>query len=302
MTPESEELEIVDAVTPDAVLLETVIAPLQLCKEALAEPFSETEIVINRSREGSAPFVNGVRTGETNAGNLTADAFLATYDALAADFGLPPRDAANPVIAVQNGGGIRQNGGNFIPADGVAPGPISRVDTQNMLAFLTNLVTVVSEVSPEDVKEIFERSASGLPGAAGQFLQVGGMMVVYDVAGTAQQIDLASGGDVIVPGSRVVDVLLDDGTFIVRNGAVEPGAPNVRIVTNSFTADGGDAFAAFRDNPNKLQLGLSYEQSLVDYLATFPSTGLLGLPTVDAADPRYQPDGEGRITIVSGSN
>ena len=66
---------------------------------------------------------------------------------------------------------------------------------------------------------------------------------------------------------------LDDGTPIIAAGAVVAGAPNVSIVTNSFTADGGDNYAGFGQIPptRKVNLGLTYEQALVEYLLSFPS-------------------------------
>jgi hypothetical protein len=39
------------------------------------------------------------------------------------------------------------------------------------------------------MKQILERSASRLPGAGGQFLQIGGFTVEYDISRTAQVID-----------------------------------------------------------------------------------------------------------------
>ncbi len=76
----------------------------------------------------------GVRTGETNAGNMVADSFMFAYSQQAADFGLAPASATNRVIAASNGGGIRQNGGDETPNSG-EPGTISRAETYDMLPF-----------------------------------------------------------------------------------------------------------------------------------------------------------------------
>ena len=77
------------------------------------------------------------------------------------------------------------------------------------------------------------------------------------------------------------------------------GAPTVRIVTNSFTAAGGDNYTTFAAQEDKVNLPATYEQALVEYLATFPATGSPALPTIPASDGRYaSPAGEGRTTII----
>jgi 2',3'-cyclic-nucleotide 2'-phosphodiesterase / 3'-nucleotidase / 5'-nucleotidase len=301
-----------DAVTPDARVQSTAVAPVSACLAALADPIARTEVPINVSNPANAGlgFTTGVRSGETNGGNLVTDGYVAAYDTYAAAVGLPPRSASNPVVAVQNGGGIRQNAGSVLPVGTTfvggtytgLPGTISRRNTLDVMAFLTNSMTVVNDVTPAELKSILEWSAASLP-TNGRFLQVGGFDVVYSTSGTAQvQSPAPSGeqaGDVITPGTRVVSVTLDDGTPIVAAGALVPGAPSVRVVTNSFTARGAEGYAAFEDTPASAQvnLGLTYEQALVEYLLSFPLAG--GLPTIPAADPRYaNPAGEGRITII----
>src|SRR3546814_18398744 len=64
-----------------------------------------------------------VRTRETNLGNLVADSLLWQGRQLAGSFGLD-----QPVIALQNGGGIRNDA--VIPA-----GPGSRADAFTILPF-----------------------------------------------------------------------------------------------------------------------------------------------------------------------
>lgn len=291
VVPESSAaaaLGIIDAEAP-ATDVGTIASSVEACLAALSEPLVGTEVVLDTSR-------NSVRGRETNTGNTVTDAYLAAYDDAAPSLGLPPRGPSNQVIAVQNGGGIRQNAGDQLPNDGVVPGTISRVDTRNVLAF-TNFVTIVSEVTPSDLKEIFERSVSSIGG--GQFLQVAGLSVVASLSGTAQVI--ASDGTVTTPGSRVVSITLDDGTPIVAAGVVVAGAPNVRLVTNSFTADGGDNYPWLGSNPNKTQLfdsdgvAATYESAWTDFLLSL-APGFMGLPTIPAI-AAYAPGGEGRIVL-----
>ena len=82
---------ITDAVKPDAGVQATAVDPVTDCLAALSEPIASTEVAINVSRCGvpGLGFTNGVRTGETNGGNLVADGYLASYDTYAAAAGLP---------------------------------------------------------------------------------------------------------------------------------------------------------------------------------------------------------------------
>lgn len=281
--PTSEQataLGLSDAVTPDPQLVSSVATPVQTCLDDLAtEAVARSEVVLDVSR-------NGVRGKETNAGNMIADSFVAAYDRYAASSGLPARGPDNHVIGVQNGGGIRQNAGDSLPTGG-APGTISRLNVIDVLPF-DNFMTVVSGVTPTDLKTILERSASGLPGQGGQFLQVSGI---------TQTIDLA-----YPVGSRVREVTLSDGTPLVRAGRPVTDTLAIRVVTNSFTANGGDNFPTFANNSDKARLlggglAVSYEQAWREYLASFPVQD--GLPTIPASDRRYKPGGEGRIRVLT---
>ncbi len=295
--PESEEateVGVQDAVTPDPMMVQTVTEPVESCLEDFANtPIARTEVLLDVSR-------NTVRGSESNAGNLIADSFLYAYqqysDTVTNTVQLA--GATNPVIAVQNGGGIRQNAGDQLPVTGEVPGNIRRLDTLNVLPF-ANFVAVVQDVTPVDLEAILERSASGLPGQGGQFLQIAGFRVTYDPSQPAQELDVE--GNVLVQGNRVFSATLEDGTPIIENYEVVANAPLVDLVTNHFTARGGDNYPWLASNPNQSNLvdetgiQISYEQSLIEYLQSFPEEE--GLPTIQAEDERYQPGGEGRITI-----
>ncbi len=258
-----------DAVEPDASLLDAIETPLRACLAGFAStPVAATEVLLDVSR-------GAVRTRESNAGNLVADAFLHSYDRHAADLGLPPRGSGPPVVGVQNGGGIRQNVGDVLPTTRRVPGTVFLLDTMGVLPF-ANGVTAVPGVGAADLKGAFEQSVARHPDASGAFLQVAGIAVVYDPA--------------LPPGSRVVALTLADGAQLVAEGAVVEGAPAVTVVTNSFLAGGGDSYAMFAGVAGTRQLPISDEQALRDYLGT--------LGSVTAADPRYAPGGEGRITFV----
>ncbi|WP_129677819.1 choice-of-anchor I family protein [Candidatus Chloroploca sp. Khr17] len=284
-------LEVADVVTPNSVLGSTVIDPVNTCLADFAtDNIARSEVALRLA-------TSDVRSRESNAGNLIADSFLYAYEQYAATNSLPPRSEENPVIAIQNGGGIRQTAGNAIPVE--VPGTITRKNTLDILPF-ANFVSVVSDVTPAELKLILERSAASLPANGGQFMQIAGLRVTYSPANQAHVV--TSAGEITTPGARVLRVALEDGRPLISNGQPVEGAPNVRIVTNSFTAGGGDNYPTLANKPNQVNLrspagAISYEQALLEYLRSFPVRE--GLPTIEASDLRYAPEGEGRIVILS---
>ena len=192
-----------------------------------------------------------VRTTSTNQGNLHADALRATATNLAASFGITAPD-----VAIQNGGGIRNDA--IIPAGDVTTG-----DTWDIAPF-RNFV-VVLEVPRETFHILLEQAVDRIPGAGGQFAQISGFTLTYDPAATARETDRS--GDCSLAGeegSRVRDVVLDDGTAIVRDGKVVPGDP-VTLATIDFLAGGGDCYPLA--NLEFTKLGVSYQQALADFIA-----------------------------------
>ena len=286
---------VTDAVTVKASITESVNKPLTDCLSGFTAPIAASNVVFNTDR-GSAT-VLGVRTAETNGGNLVADAFVYSYNQRYEKAGLPKPSTTAPLVAVQNGGGIRQNPAIVLPVNGKI-GEITRGNTFDLLPFGNTLVAITG-VSAVQLKEIFERSCSVSTAGGGQFLQVSGMKVVCLRSGTAQVISTpatgATVGSVTTAGTRVKSITLSDGRALVSNSSVVAGAPLVTIVTNNFTADGGDNYptlAALK----KAAIGIDYEVALFDYLRSFPA-GTAGLPTIPETDVRYKVlTGEGRFT------
>jgi len=286
---------ITDAVTPKESIVKSVDTPLTACLAGFTAPIAASNIVFNTDR-GSAT-VLGVRTAETNGGNLVADAFVYSYNQRYEKAGLPKPSTTTPLVGVQNGGGIRQNPAIVLPVTGKV-GEITRGNTFDLLPFGNTLVAVTN-VSPKELKEIFERSCSVSTSGGGQFLQISGMKVVCLRNGTAQVVSTpASGatvGSITTEGTRVKSITLTDGRAIVSNGALVAGAPSVTMVTNNFTADGGDNYPALAAL-KKSAFGIDYEVSLYEYLRTFPA-GAAGLATIPDTDARYKAlTGEGRFT------
>jgi 5'-nucleotidase len=256
-----------DAVAPDRRLQRTVVDPVVAYTDELANTVvASSEVALEGRRDP------GVRTEETNLGNLVADALLSAGQQHAAEFGVVPPD-----VALQNGGGIRNN--SLIPA-----GPLTELDTFAIAPF-ANFVSVVPDVPRAQFKEILENAVSSAPAADGRFAQVAGFSFSYDPALPAQEVD--NDGNVLTPGERVRSVTLDDGTVLVEAGQVVDGDP-VAVATNDFSARGGDQYP-FRGAPFTT-VGVTYQQALADYLVD----GLAGV--VSAAD--YPEGGSGRITAL----
>ena len=260
-----------DAVEADSDLLAQVVAPVEAFISDLAENVIATSEVALEGRRDP-----GVRTTETNEGNLMADALLWQANAEAGKFGVEPA-----TIAVQNGGGIRNN--NLIPA-----GDFTELNTFDIAPF-ANFVTIVTEVSPQQLKDIMENAVSQVEEAGGRFAQIAGFKVVYDRTGLAQVMD--EDGAITTPGSRIQSITLADGTALVTDGAVVEGAPSVNVATIDFLAQGGDQYP-FGDKPFT-PLGVSYQQALNNYIVEV----LAGVISV----AQYPEGGEGRITEVSGA-
>jgi 5'-nucleotidase len=196
-----------------------------------------------------------LRTRETNLGNLMADALLVRGTALAPAFGAPV-----PNVAIQNSGGIRGNTLFLSAASPAAPAAFTELNTFDIAAF-ANFVSVVPNVPRAQFKEILENAVSRFPTADGRFPQVAGICMVFDPAGTAQVT--LNDGTVTTPGTRVREVRLADGTPIVTGGSVVAG-PDLAVVTNDFSARGGDQYP-FRGLPFTT-LGRTYQQTLFDYV------------------------------------
>lgn len=210
-----------DSVEPDPRVQEEVTEPVADHVTELAETeVARSEVALDGHQDP------GVRTQETNLGNLMADSLMDTGRRNADEYGVP-----EPQIGIQNGGGIRNS--SLLPV-----GPVTALDTYSIAAF-ANQVTVVPEVPRAQIKELLEHGVSALPHADGAFMQVGGVNFAYDPEGTAQEVD--ADGEILTEGSRVRNAILHDGTVIVEDGETVEGDP-ITIATNDFSASGGDSY------------------------------------------------------------
>lgn len=199
-----------------------------------------------------------VRQQETNFGNLSADANLWYAQQL------------DPTVkvSIKNGGGIRNSigavdgSGNLLPTAanptaGKLAGDVSRLDVEDSLKFNNSLSLLT--VTAAQLKVLLEHGVAGSNGTGadksspGQFCQLGGIMVVADLAetpisytssGSPAQITAFSGG------SRIRHAALLDSSgnptqVIVSNGVVVDPAQQIRIVTLNFLANSSPAGSDF---------------------------------------------------------
>ncbi|MBR8744179.1 5'-nucleotidase C-terminal domain-containing protein [Nocardiopsis sp. MG754419] len=254
------------SVEPDPEVEAQVTKPVADYVDELAETEVAQSEVALEGRQSP-----GVRTQETNLGNLMADALVDTGARNAETYGVP-----EPQIGIQNGGGIRN--ASLIPA-----GPLSALDTYSIAPF-ANQVAVVPDVPRAQVKELLEHGVSAAPAANGGFMQVGGVNFAYDPERTAQQVD--EDGAVLTPGERVRNVILHDGTVVVEDGEVVDGDA-ITIATNDFSARGGDMYP-FR-GADFTVVGSTYQGAL----ELFVTDTLAGAITAED----YPEGGSGRIVV-----
>jgi 5'-nucleotidase/UDP-sugar diphosphatase len=178
--------------------------------------------------------VNGTsvaRLGETNLGDLVADSMI--YGAKAQVKGT--QFAKLPIVALQNGGGVR---------DSISTGFINRGQIIGVLPFGNILSLKV--VTPKLLYEALENGVSKIAGvdsgtgvisgADGRFPQIAGMSIVYDPSKTPSNTDASKGP--LVTGKRVLKIVLTNGKALNRNDT----KTEIVLASNDFEIAGGDGY------------------------------------------------------------
>lgn len=201
--------------------------------------FGIADVFLNGNRSGidTPDDPDGVRTQETNLGNLTADANLA----IAKEFD------PTVVVSIKNGGGIRASIGQTIvppggteavrlPNEGIPgvkpEGGISQNDIATTLAFNNDLTLLT--LTKAELVAVLEHGVGAIPEVSGRFPQISGVKFSYDP-------DLPEGDRILSAGIfDETDTLVAE---LVRNGEIvgEP-TETFRIVTLNFLAGGGDGY------------------------------------------------------------
>ncbi len=224
-------------------------------EDCAEDPFCaplQTEVVLERTQAVK-------NTREANLGNLIADSMRWQAMMFANMNGAPVPD-----IALTNVGGIR--GDDDIPVGEVGDDVLAETLPFN------NTVVIVDAVSYAELLAMLENAVSQVAAEAGRFAQVSGFSFSWNMAA--------------VPGARITEVTLDDGTIIVDGGEVV-GDGALVIATNSFIAADNDGYV-FPDG----QTDTAIDQ--IDALRNFVVANFDGVITADA----YPVGGEGRITAL----
>lgn len=216
-----------------------ILNPLQQDFDLISqEVIGSTEVFLNGIRAD-------IRSRETNLGNLVADAFVFSATQLG---GLDPN--AKAVIGVTNGGGIRA---------AIDAGQVTNADVVSVLPFANSLV-VINGISVADLVSALEHAVSAYPESSGGFLQVSGLKYSFNQYT-----------------GKIFSVALDDGTELYNamlGGVLQD--VTLDLVTNSFTAAGGDGFDEFA-RYLATDLGISYAEALRLYVRD----GLGGVVSAD---------------------
>ena len=238
-------------VTPDA---KVAARAEEIQKEIDADygtVFAKTEVALDGEKAN-------VRTGETNLGDLIADAML--WQAGLLDEGV---DAA-----VTNGGGIRAS---------IAAGDITKKDINTVLPFGNTLYVV--KVTGAELLEALEASTYCTPEAIGGFPQVAGIEFTVN---TGAQFDTKE----LYPGSTYGKPASINRVMIQTVGgeAFNP-EETYTIVTNDFMGAGGDTYYAFKAASSGYDSGVPLDEVVMDYI-TSELKGVVSKAQYGATDNR----------------
>ncbi|MEL6206398.1 MAG: choice-of-anchor I family protein, partial [Pseudomonadota bacterium] len=225
--------------------------------------FGVSDVFLNGNRFGDLADPtdpDGVRTQETNLGNLTADANLVYANQM-----IEANDLGDPVVvSIKNGGGIRANIGEIVVPGGgteavrqpnssvvdengvvVKPeGGISQNDIASTLAFNNGLALL--DITKAELVAVLEEGVGALPNISGGFPQVSGVKFSFDP-------DLPTGERIVSAG--IFDENDELVAELVSNGEIVGDQTEVfRIVTLDFLADGGDPILSALSSPNRVDL------------------------------------------------
>ncbi|EGG34222.1 5'-nucleotidase C-terminal domain-containing protein [Paenibacillus sp. HGF5] len=234
-------------IQPDPEALQILNTKYKPGVEALKQTeVGTTEVKLNGVRAD-------VRTKETNLGNLIADGMLDAAQAA----------GTNAVIALQNGGGIRES---------IEAGKITMGDVMTVLPFNNDLVTIT--LTGAEIKEAMENGVSKTPAQDGRFPHIAGMKFYYDSTKPV--------------GSRVLRIEVKG-----KNG-YEPIDMNksYEVATNAFTAKGGDFYASLEKAYLEGRVNLLYKPDYEVFSNYVKKVGTITTKTSAV---------EGRITDLKGA-
>lgn len=205
--------------------------------------FAKSKVELNGAK---AP--NGNRDGETNNGDLITDAML--WKVMQNKEGLTVNE--DHVVAITNGGGIRA---------AIKVGDVTKKDIKTVLPF-GNTIEVIY-VTGTELLEALEASTFCVPESIGGFPQVSGISytistgAVYDANAETYPASTYYGPKSI---NRV--------TINSINGKDFKLGDTYAVVTNNFSAAGGDTYYAFKAATAKFDTGVPLDEAVMEYITT----------------------------------
>ena len=205
--------------------------------------FAKSKVELNGAK---AP--NGNRDGETNNGDLITDAML--WKVMQNKEGLTVNE--DHVVAITNGGGIRA---------AIKVGDVTKKDIKTVLPF-GNTIEVIY-VTGTELLEALEASTFCVPESIGGFPQVSGISytistgAVYDANAETYPASTYYGPKSI---NRV--------TINSINGKEFKANDTYAVVTNNFSAAGGDTYYAFKAATAKFDTGVPLDEAVMEYVTT----------------------------------
>ena len=208
------------------------------------------------------------RSCESLIGDLVTDAIRSKY---ATDFALTNSGGLRADLSCPVGA-VDPNSGDFCPPSvypvpNAGKYPITRGQVLGVLPF--GNVSATLKINGAELKDYLETAVSSLPATGnGRFGQVSGLCLTFNVEGTPATF--TGPGGTVTPGSgnRVVSA-----TRQLANGSCA-GAPisfssgvEYTLVTNDFTAGGGDGYPNFR---SRMTTQATLDQDVADYISAYP--------------------------------
>lgn len=227
--------------------------------EILAEVVATTPFRLN------GDYVPGLRTEETNLGDLVADAILWEAQLVAED---------TPDIALANGGSIRAS---------IPEGDITFANILEVVPFINYVSTV--HVTGRELLEALEVSCSATPKSLGGFPQVAGISFTIDTSVPFEEGPLYEESVYHAPANPGARVRIDE-----INGEPFDEDASYVLATTDFICAGGDTYHAFVEASRTSMKGCS---------VTFYETLLAFLTDACGGEvPGEYEQTSGRITVL----
>ncbi len=239
-------------IVPDAAVAERLKQIESSQSDLLGETVGTTETTLWAGQVGVVALT---RLVETNYGDFTADAFRSAAETYLQTLGT---DTDLPVIAVENGGGIRAMSPN---------GDITMGDLISAFPFSNTIY--LKKVTPAILYEVMEVSGTALDGQdketgmllqqtnSGGFLQISGFTTVFNPDGEE--------------GQKVVSITLDGQTEPLDR---EDTTTEIMMASNNYIMNGGNDYTMLADLPKYGEAGGELE-TVQTYLESCMKDGVL---------------------------